>query len=155
MTCEFRFLCTQNYAVINKEVIPRLRELDPVAWGSQDEESLKPKTHLFDNEMNVAMYLGYSHLREEHKPHRRWRSIFPDRGPTPVPPRQMRLFDVPLLQTVHGLHEDLGLPVDEAHVLDDLVLRVEQLDALRVRVVARSEGARVRSGEFPGKRRPF
>ena len=60
-----------------------------------------------------------------------------------------------LLETVHGLHENLGLPVDEAHVLDDLVLRVEQLDALRVRVVARSEGARVRSGEFPGKRRPF
>ena len=56
-----------------------------------------------------------------------------------------------LLQTLHGLHECLGLPVDEAHVLDDLVLRVEQLDALRVRVVARSERPFVRSSELPGK----
>ena len=40
--------------------------------------------------------------------------------------------DLPL-DVVHGLHEDLGLPVDESHVLDDLVLGVEQLDALRVR----------------------
>ena len=56
-----------------------------------------------------------------------------------------------MLQTVHGLHEDLGLPVDEAHVLDDLVLRVEQLDALRVRVVARRERARVRRSELPVK----
>ena len=59
--------------------------------------------------------------------------------------------DLPL-DVVHGLHEDLGLPVDESHVLDDLVLGVEQLDALRVRVVARREGARVRRGKLPATR---
>ena len=63
------------------------------------------------------------------------------------------IWNAPSLQGVHGLHEYPGLPVDEAHVLDDLVLGVEQLDALRVRVVARREGARVRSSEFPGKSR--
>ena len=63
------------------------------------------------------------------------------------------IWNAPSLQGVHGLHEYPGLPVDEAHVLDDLVLRVEQLDALRVRVVARREGARVRSSEFPEKSR--
>ena len=59
--------------------------------------------------------------------------------------------DLPL-DVVHGFHEDLGLPVDESHVLDDLVLGVEQLDALRVRVVARREGARVRRGKLPATR---
>ena len=44
---------------------------------------------------------------------------------------------------MHGLHEDLGLPVDESHVLDDLVLGVQQLDALRVHVGTIYRGQRV------------
>ena len=52
---------------------------------------------------------------------------------------------------MHGLHEYPSLPVDEPHVLDDLLLGVEQLDALRVRVVARREGPRVRRRKFPAK----
>ena len=72
-------------------------------------------------------------------PHLKWRGAFHS------------IWNAPSLQGVHGLHEYPGLPVDEAHVLDDLLLGVEQLDALRVRVVARREGPRVRRREFPAK----
>ena len=47
------------------------------------------------------------------------------------------------------LREGPEFPVDPPHVLEDLPLGVEELDALGVRVVAGGEGALDGAGELP------